>query len=121
MHFAFVYVFLLLKIIFKFLTVLSLHCCMEAFSSCGKWRVLSCSSWASHCSGFSCFGEGNDNPLQYSCLENSMDRGAWQAIYSPWGCKELDMTEQLSLTLTHSCFGAQALGHACLMIGACRP
>ena len=23
--------------------------------------------------------EGNDNPLQYSCLENSMDRGAWQA------------------------------------------
>ena len=25
------------------------------------------------------FGEGNSNPLQYSCLENSMDRGAWQA------------------------------------------
>ena len=24
--------------------------------------------------------EGNGNPLQYSCLENSMDRGAWQAI-----------------------------------------
>ena len=24
-------------------------------------------------------GEGNDNTLQYSCLENSMDRGAWQA------------------------------------------
>ena len=24
-------------------------------------------------------GEGNGNPLQYSCLENSMDRGAWQA------------------------------------------
>ena len=23
--------------------------------------------------------EGNGNPLQYSCLENSMDRGAWQA------------------------------------------
>ena len=23
------------------------------------------------------FGEGNGNPLQYSCLENSMDRGAW--------------------------------------------
>jgi len=23
--------------------------------------------------------EGNDNPLQYSCLENSMIRGAWQA------------------------------------------
>ena len=25
-------------------------------------------------------GEGNSKPLQYSCLENSMDRGAWQAI-----------------------------------------
>ena len=26
-----------------------------------------------------CFGEGNGNPLQYSCLENSMDGGTWQA------------------------------------------
>ena len=25
-------------------------------------------------------GVGDGNPLQYSCLENSMDRGAWQAI-----------------------------------------
>ena len=24
-------------------------------------------------------GEGNGNPLQYSCLENTMDRGAWRA------------------------------------------
>ena len=35
-------------------------------------------------------GVGNRNPLQYSCLENSMDRGAW---WAPWGCKESDMTE----------------------------
>ena len=28
-------------------------------------------------------GEGNGYPLQYSCLENLTDRGAWQA--SPWG------------------------------------
>ena len=34
-------------------------------------------------------GEGNGNRLQYPCLENSMDRGA----YSPWGRKELDMAE----------------------------
>ena len=26
-------------------------------------------------------GEGNGNPLQYSCLENSMDRGAWLATF----------------------------------------
>ena len=32
-------------------------------------------------------GEGNGSPLQYSCLENSMDRGAWLG-YSPWGRKE---------------------------------
>ena len=25
-------------------------------------------------------GEGNGNPLQYSCLDNSMDRGDWRAI-----------------------------------------
>ena len=25
-------------------------------------------------------GEGNGNPLQYSCLENPMDRGAWWAM-----------------------------------------
>ena len=37
-------------------------------------------------------GEGNGNPLQYSCLENSMDRGAWQAT-DQWGHKELDKTK----------------------------
>ena len=36
-------------------------------------------------------------PLQYSYLENSMDRGAWQSVCSPWGHKESDMTEQLSM------------------------
>ena len=38
-------------------------------------------------------GERNGNPLQYSCLENPMDGGAWQAIYSPWDRKDLDTTE----------------------------
>ena len=28
-------------------------------------------------------GGGNGSPLQYSCLENPMDRGAWWATYSP--------------------------------------
>ena len=34
-------------------------------------------------------GERVGNPLQYSCLENSMNRGDWGG-YSPWGCKESD-------------------------------
>ena len=40
---------------------------------------------------------GHGNPLQYSCLENHMDRGSWGG-YSPRGCKESDMTERLTLT-----------------------
>ena len=40
-------------------------------------------------------GEGNGNPLQYSCLENSMDRGAWWARVHGV-TKESDMTKQLN-------------------------
>ena len=36
-------------------------------------------------------GGGNDNPLQYSCLENPMDSGVWWAIVH--GVSESDMTE----------------------------
>ena len=36
-------------------------------------------------------GGGNGNPLQYSCLENPMDRGAWQNTVH--GVTELDTTE----------------------------
>ena len=42
-----------------------------------------------------CPGGGHGNPLQYSCLENTH---GWRSLmgYSPWGCKEMDMTEWLS-------------------------
>ena len=36
-------------------------------------------------------GEGNDNPIQHSCLGNPMDRGAWQAT-ARGVAKELDTT-----------------------------
>ena len=46
-------------------------------------------------------GVGNGNLLQCSCLENSMDRRAWQT-YSPWDLKELDTTEWTKHTHTHA-------------------
>ena len=55
-------------------------------------------------------GEGKSH--QYSVLENSMD-----CVYSPWGRKESDMTEGLSLSLSMLsvllgiCLGAELLDH----------
>ena len=51
-------------------------------------------------------GVGNGNPLQYSCLGNSMNIGAWPATVH--GVTELDMTEQLS---KHA--------HACMHVHVC--
>ena len=45
-------------------------------------------TWISSLGGEDSPGEGNGNPLQYSCLKNPMDRGAWQAS------KESDTAEQ---------------------------
>ena len=47
--------------------------------------------------------EGNGNPLQYSCLENAMDGGAWYAIVHG-GHKELDTTEWLHFLSFYSFF-----------------
>ena len=52
-------------------------------------------------------GEGKGYPLQYSGLENPMD-------YNPWGCKELDMTEQLSYACCMNWFFFLYLGFSVL-------
>ena len=45
-------------------------------------------------------GEGNGNPIQYSCLENPMDRSV--EGYSPWGHTELNTTSLYQLHLSSS-------------------
>ena len=90
-------------LVYVFVVVLGLHCCAWAFSSCSDWGLLCCDAGASivvaslvagSLSGGSdskesaCNardlgsirglgrspGERNGNPLQYSCLENPMER-----------------------------------------------
>ena len=50
-------------------------------------------------------GEGDGYPLQFSCLENPMDRGAWWATVHG-ACKKSNMTKQLTHTNTHTDVGA---------------
>ena len=56
------------------------------------WKPLQCS-----------FREGNGTPLQYSCLENRMDGGAWQATVH--GVAKLDTTEKLHFHFSLPCIG----------------
>ena len=52
-------------------------------------------------------GEGKGNPLQYSCLENPMDRGAWWAAVHEVAVS--DMTERLWLSLSLSVLYSRSL------------
>ena len=54
-------------------------------------------------------GEGNGNQLQYSCLENSMDRGAWWATI--YGITESDTTKQVT-----PIYSENARGQSCLSV-----
>ena len=48
-----------------------------------------------------CLRRADGHPLQYPCLENPTDRGAWRG-YAPWGRRESDTTERLTHTHTHT-------------------
>ena len=50
-------------------------------------------------------GEGNGNPLHYSCLENPMDRGAWQAtVYGVTRVKHDLVTKPTNIFNQFACF-----------------
>ena len=81
----------------------------------GQRSLVGCSPWGRWGSdpterhhfhfSLSRIGEGNGNPLQYSCLGNPMGRGAWWAAVSPWGREESDTTEWLHFHFSLSCIG----------------
>ena len=71
------------------LTVITMSFLAFPPSSVGKESICNAGDMGSIPGSGRSPGEGNGNPLQYSCLENPMDRGA----YSPQGYQELNMTE----------------------------
>ena len=55
-HLVMMCVFFFKLFIYLFLAALGLHCCAQAFSSCGeRGATLRCNEQASHCGGFSCW------------------------------------------------------------------
>ena len=77
----------------------------------GQRSLVGCSPWGHQESdtteqlhfhfSLSCIGEGNGNPLQYSCLENPRDRGAWWAAV--YGVAQ-SQTRLKQLSCSSSCF-----------------
>ena len=59
-------------------------------------------------------GDGNGNPLQYSCLENPMERGAWWAIVHGVA-KESNMTEWLNSSNSSSLIVFGKMLHICAL------
>ena len=64
------------------------HCLASFINPSWEYKFLEIISY--------CLVKKKSNTLQYSCLENPMNRGAC------WGCKELDMTRATSHTHTHT-------------------
>ena len=80
------------------MTLLNENVCMNMrFSGGSDGKELTCNAGdLGSIPGLGRFpGGGHGNPLQYSCLKNPYGQRNL-AGYSPWGCKELDVTDGLS-------------------------
>ena len=75
------------------MVVKNLPAMQETVRNAGDWGLIPGSGRSS--------GGGNGNPLQYSCLGNPMDRGAWGATVH--GVAESDVTDQLNNKLLFMC------------------
>ena len=64
--------FLFLPFIYLFLIALGLHCCKQAFSSCGEWNLLSSCTQRSRCSGWSCWSVGSRH-TGFSCSMQALE------------------------------------------------
>ena len=63
-------------------------------------------------------GEGNGNPLQYFCLENPMDRGAWQATVHGVVRVRRDLATKPTVLTIHVCYCVSL--NICLCQSSCR-
>ena len=86
-----------------------IYLCIFPCSSVGRESACNAGDLGSSSGSGRSPGGGNGNTLQYSCLENPTDRGAWQV--QSMGLQESDMTEWLSThTRVFDCVGSSLLG-----------
>ena len=65
---------------------------------------------------------GWEVPLEKgTATHSSILPGEFHGLYSPWGCKELDMTEQLSLSDFYYCYVSSTSDHQALALGGWGP
>ena len=81
---------------------LSSHHCLSAGSSGGRESACSAGDLGSIPGLGRSPGEGDDNPLKYSCLENPMDRGAWWATVYRLAKSQTRLTDTDTHTHTHT-------------------
>ena len=100
---------------------------VSCVSCTGRQTLYHCTTWESHIHIYTCGsnsqesacnagdsgvipglgrsqGEGNGYPLQYSCLENSMDRGAWRATVHGWQRIRQDWATNTFTFILHTLF-----------------